>query len=551
MLHVIKQDKSDMPLRTQRCNDIIRTYKDECDKMEKKFTDNSSQSHTSFLSKLLAMSKQDIQLSEDVIKAYKILMNHVRKCSSGRMQYLSKCLLPGEADIGHTIEMEKTKEIYLEMQKSFSRMEEKLNESEESSRIDELVERKVNEEEEESKTNMYDWLDEESVEEEEVASGKYEWEHSGEDDTERPERVSRQNMRRQHRENIRKLREQVRESHESKLFEIRNNLARFGTFFSDNMEETIVGKKEEEMSLISFRHLDGLKFTLDQMKNTILYCKLHGDMFCNFITITSLIKSQESLSGVTTADCVNTLKRISTRNYLAEILRCRSSKFAMVHILLTDLKDYVLDNLDHLARIDPQLFCALTDVKGSFIPINEEKNITIETRPLFQLARQKPDKFQFIAGSVSKAIRRRIENNNSHLSFSEFKRVYNISSKAAQGVIKSGGSRAEITIPNDTPNQSHISIEMNESGITHYTILPCNLKGDGDTIQMPSRYRSTIEASASICITGVSLTSVDERAVAQRVMSYLYQNNNPVYTRSRIVVWQQEHHFGDFSFEYV
>lgn len=550
MLYVIKEDKSDMPLRTQRCNDIIRTYKDECDKMEKKFTDNPSQSHTSFLSKLLAMSKQDIQLSEDVIKAYKILMNHVRKCSSGRMQYFSECLLPGEADVGHTIEMEKTKEIYLEMQKSFSRMEEKLNESEESSRIDELVERKGNKEEE-SKTNMYDWLDEESVaEEEEVASGKYEWKHSGEDDTERPERVSRQNMRRQHRENIQKLREQVRESHESKLFEIRSNLTRFGTYFSDNMEETIVGKKGEEISLISFRHLDGLKFTLDQMKNTILYSKLHGDMFCNFITITSLIKSQESLSGVTTSDCVNTLKRMSTRNYLAEILRCPSSKFAMVHILLTDPKDYVLDNLDHLARIDPDLFCMLTQVKGSFIPINEENNVTIEKKPLFQLAQQKPDKFQFITGSVSKAIRRRMENNNSHLPFSELKKVYNISSQAAISVIKSGGSRAEITIPIDTPNQAHICIEMNESGITHNTILPCNLKEDGDSIQMHSRYQSTIEASASIYITGISLTSVSELA-AHRVTSYLYQNNNPVYTRSRIATWQQRHHFSDFSFEYV
>lgn len=540
-----------MPLRTQRCNDIIRTYKDECDKMEKRFNDNSSQSHTSFLAKLLAMSKQDIQLSEEVIKAYKILMNHVRKCSSGRMQYLAECLLPGEADIGHTIEMEKTREIYLEMQKSFSRMEEKLNESEESSRIDELIESKVNEEEEtkETKTNMYDWLDEEPVAEEEVTSG--ELAEQGELNTERPERVSRQNMRRQHRENIRKLREQLLESHESKLLEIRNNLTRFGTYFTDNMEEKIVGKKGEEISLISFRHLDGLKFTLDQMKNTILFSKLHGEMFCNFITMTSLIKSQESLSGVTTADCINTLKRISTRNYLAEILRCPSSTFTIIHILLTDPKDHVLDNLDHLARTDPLLFSMLTEVKGSYIPINEEKNITIETKPLFQLARLKPDKFQFIAGSVSKAIRKRMENTNSHLSFSEFKKVYNISSQAAQRVIKSGGSRAEITIPIDTPNQAHICIEMNESGITHYTILPCNLKGDGDTIQMHSRYRSTIEASASIYITGISLTGVTALAVPQRVMSYLYRNNNLVYTRSQISVWKETHHFGDFRFEYV
>ena len=518
--------------------------------MEKMSNDNPSQSHTSFLSQLLAISKQDIELSKDVIKAYRILMNHVRKCSSGRIQYLAECLLPGEADIGHAIEMEKTKEIYLEMQKSFSRMKEKLDESEQSRRIDELVEKKLNEQEK-ATTNMYDLLNDEEMGEEEPGSTRHVWEHSGKDDSEIQQRLSRQNVRRQHKENIRKLKEQVRETHDEKLSEIRNHMARFGTFFSNNMEEMVVGEKGEETGLITFRHLNGLVFTLDQMKNIILYSKLHSDIFCIFMTITYLIKSQESLSGVTTADCVNTLKRISTRNHLTEILRCRSSTFAISYILLTNPKDYVLDNLDHLARIDPYLFGMLDSVKGSMIPLNEENsNITIKQTPLFKIAQKKPNKFQFIVGAVSKAITSRIERNNSFLALNEFSRVYNVSSKIAVSILKSDGSRANITIPIDTPNQSYALVDVYEDGITYQLILPCNLKGNGDTVQMPSRYQSTVEASSSIYITGISWSSVEE-ADTHRVPTYLYQNNNPVYTRLRISNWHKIYHFSDFRFEYV
>lgn len=546
-----------MPLKTQRCNDIIHKYKDECGQMEKLSNDDPSQSHTSFLSKLLAISKQDIQLSEDVIRAYKILMNHARKCSSGRMQFASECLLPGEADIGHAIEMEKTKEIYLEMQKSFSRMMEKLDESEQSSRIDELVETKG-----ETKTNMYDWLDEEKVvdeeeadeREEEAGRTKAEWDdRGGEDDTERQGRVSRQNMRRQHRENIRKLREQIRESHDSKLLEIRNHMARFGVFFSDNMEQTFVGKKGEEICLITFRPFNGLVFTLDQMNSIISYSKLHAEIFCNFISMAYLIKSQESLSGVTTADCVNTLKRISTRNYLMEILRCPSCKEAIAFILLTNPSDHVLNNLDHLARIDPYLFCMLLWAKEWLIPFNEQKNIAIDTNPLFKICELKPPhKFQFVMGSISKALRTRIEKNeSSFLPSDEFNKVYNIVSKTALSMFKSGASTAGITIPIDTPNQTYANVHIYEDdGTRHQFILPCDLKEDNGTIQVPRRYQSIVDSSLMMYIPGISTSRVRERDTI-RVSTYLYKDDRILGTRSTTSTVHEYPDMSQYSVEFV
>ena len=538
-----------MPLRTATCNDIIAKYKFECGMMESLSNDDPSQSHASFLSKLLAISKQDVPLSEGVIRSYKELMNHTRRCSIGRVRYASDCLLPGEADIGHSVEIRKIQEIYLEMQKTFSRMKEKLHESEQSIRIDDLVEKRVNEEETET-SNIYDWLDEGNASEDEPESSIHEWEHSGEVDTERQKRVSRRNTRRQHKENIRQLKEQARESRDSKLFEIRNHMTMLGTFFSENMKETLVGERGEEISLIAFKNVDGLVFTLEQMKNIILYSKLHADLFCSFIIRTHVIKLKESLSGVTTADCINTLKRISTRSYLIQVLRCPSSAFVMNFLLLTNPKDHVLDNLDHLARIDPFLFSMLCWQESTKTPFNEENNVDIVTQPLFQIVRQKPDKFQFIVGTVSKAIRSRIEKTNSILPNKDFSKVYNLSSKVALSIIESGGSRAGITIPIDTPNQAHLAVEINEGGMTYEAVLPCNLKEDGDTIQVPRRYRPTVEGSGDMYVTGVSSAGV-RKGNKRPVATYLYQNDERVYGRATIGIWHEFFHFTDFRFEYV
>jgi hypothetical protein len=214
---------------TPYCDDIISKYKTDCGDMIRKsaatYPTLVSQSHTQFLIKLLAISKQDIELSPDVFASFKILMNHARDCSRGRLRFTAECVPSSQRDIGHEVENNRTREIYLEMHNSFSRMKQKLKESAESCRIDELL----SEEEggQEVRSNVYDWLNEgeekEEEEQEEEKSGAnpdaYDWEQT------RQERISKKQQHKRHRENIRLLQEQVRESRDSQLSDIRADLA--------------------------------------------------------------------------------------------------------------------------------------------------------------------------------------------------------------------------------------------------------------------------------------------------------------------------------------
>lgn len=523
--------------RSLRCDEIIRKYKTDCGDMIRvsnaSYPSLVSLSHTQFLTKLLAISKQDIELSPAVFASFKTLMNHARDCSRGRLRYTAECVPRSQRDIGHEIENNRTKEIYLEMQNSFKRMKEKLKASATSCHIDGLLQ----EEEEEIKSNVYDWLDEGDVKEEEEAKEEeelmYDWA------TQRQHRQERQEQKREHRrhrENIRLLLEQVRESRDSQLSDIRTHLKNFGSFFSDSMTEKTVGKKGEEENIIQFSNLRGLYFTFDQMTNIILYSKLHADMFINFIHSTYLIRRHESLTGVGTTDCITCLERISRRKYLAEILRFSQSQETMIYILFTSPEDSFLDNLDHLARVDPYVFDMLRYVRPAppARVLNEEKNVTTNESHLFELARQPPDRFQFILGSVSKAIAFAMEKRKSILSVDEFSKYFTISHRTALRIMASEGRRDGVSIPIDQPNQMMASIGAVKNGVWHNVLLRCTIKEDNRTFLMPEKFRSTVETAQDVYMTGFSTAFLECGKKMESREIELFQDGAPVKTVSRL-----------------
>ena len=535
---------------TPYCQDIISKYKTDCGKMIRASTASYptlvSLSHTQFLTKLLAISKRDIELSPEVLASFKTLMTHARDCSRGRLRFTAECVPMSKRDIGHGVENNRTKEIYLEMQKSFKRMKQKLKESAESCDIDEFLseeEEREEEEGEEVKSNVYDCLNEgeekEEEEQEEEKSGAdpatYDWEQI------RHERIAKKQQHKQHRENIRLLQEQVRESRDSQLSDIRMHLVNFGSFFADSMTVKSVGKKGEEENIIQFSNLGGgLYFTFDQMTNMILYSKLHADMFINFIYSMYLLRPHESLTGVTTTDCITCLERISARKYLAEIVRHPRSEKTMIYIILTAPEDSVLDNLDHLARVDPYVFDMLRYVSPALPErvLNKEKNVTIGESYLFKLARQPPDRFQFIVGSVSKAINFAIARSKSFLSMDDFSKYFHVGHKAALRIMASDGSRDDVVIPIDKPNQVIAVITAVKNDIWYDVLLRCLVKEDNSTFVMPEKFRSTIETAREVYITGFStayLRKEDKRGYKRfNADTNLRQNDTKVTTPTLI-----------------
>lgn len=537
-----------MAKRTPDCDEIISKYKTDCGNMIRASTASYptlvSQSHTQFLTKLLAISKQDIELSPEVFVSFKTLMNYARDCSRGRLRYTAWCVPPEERDIGHEIENTRTKEIYLEMRNSFSRMKQKLQESALSCRIDELLPKEEEEDEGgEVKSNMYDWLNEGDVKEEEEEEEKKEKSDADPDvnvtqqqEQARQERISKKQKHKQHRENIRLLQEQVRETRDSQLSDIRMHLVNFGSFFADSMTEKTVGKKGEEENIIQFSDLRGLYFTFDQMTNIILYSKLHADMFINFIHSTYLLRPHESLTGVTTTDCITCLKRMSARKYLAEILRLSQCQDIMIYILVTAPEDSLLDNLDHLARVDPYVFDMLRYVSPAPLAkvLNREKNVTIGESYLFELARQPPDRFQFILGKVSNAITFVMEKKKSFLSVEEFSKYFNVSHKAALRIMASGASRDGVTIPIDRPNQLIACITAAKNGIYYNVLLRCVVKEENSAFVMPKKFRSAIETAKDIYITDFCTAYLGKGNERINTNTTLRQNDTPVRTSTFI-----------------
>ena len=518
-----------------------------------------STSHTQFLTKLLAISKQDIELSPAVLASFKILMNYARDCSRGRLRYTARCVPPGQRDIGHEIENNRTKEIYLEMRISFSRMKQKLQESAESCRIDELLP----EEDQgvEVKSNMYDWLNEGDVKEEKEEEKEKEEKSDADSDVNvtqeleqaRQERIAKKQQHKQHRENIRLLQEQVRESRDSQMDEIRMHLVNFGSFFADNMTEKAVGKKGDKEYIIQFSNLNGLYFTFDQMTDIILYSKLHADMFINFIHSTYLLRQHESLTGVTTTDCITCLKRISARKYLAEIVRLPQCQYIIIYIFVTAPEDSVLDNLDHLARVDPYVFDMLRYVSPAPLPkvLNREKDVTIGESHLFELARQPPDRFQFILGKVSNAMTFAMEKKKSFLSVEDFSRFFNVSHKAALRIMASDGSRDGVTIPIDKPNQVITCISAVKNDVWYNVLLRCIVKEDKSTFVMPEKFRSAMQTAQDVYIGDFSTASLRKGNKIYNIDTTLRQNDKPVKTPTLVNrVTEHPFYYKDLTFEY-
>lgn len=532
-----------MPLQTKRCKELIRNYKTACNSMES--DKDEAQSHTKFLSNLLIISKQDIELSDEVVRAFRTLMYHVRKCSEGRIKYADECLNEKELDVGHAIEIERVNEIFVEMQKTFSRMKQRLDESEKTSRVDELVT------DQEMKSNRFDVLQEDDSDDpgdEKSASTNTEEEPVRVDDTDKKARVERQNKRNLHLDNIRKLKEQICLSQEAKIQDVIDHVSRFGTVFSQNMIVTTVKDQGKDVSVISFPFFARLNFTLDQMENILMYSKLREDIFFSFMSMTHRIKVTESLSGVTTADCVKTFERISTKNYLLEILRCPDMEHVLHRILITDSRDSVLENLDHLARVNPPLFSTLNSRSSTDqIELNKDKNVTMMKNDLFTLAENTQPDFQFIVEKVSTAWKNQVEKKGKPLLGTSFYKIFDISANAALAIIQAGATRGEMTIPIDMPNQMCLDVVLIDRFVHHVTIS-CYLSKHDKAIHVPARYQSMIEQSDRVYVPGISATFLLQEPRSKS--TYLYENNKEVFRNVQCVRVGSKDKYTTFNFTY-
>lgn len=265
---------------------------------------NASQSHTSYLKELLLFAKQDIPSGTN-LNDYKVLMSHAQKCSNGRIQYLNECISETEADEGHAVEIQKMKEICWEMRKSVSRLEDTL------------------------------------IEKESEEDKMYKFERS----KERPEEKEERKKRRQHHEYVMEWYREIRgifaASNEERVAEILTQVASMGKIFADNFCSETTGKVMEETSLIYFRNIRSIAFTLWEIQDVITYCKLHSEIFGVFLVSTSIIKTNEKALGLDITSCIKMLKKISERTSLFEILRCP----VLLHLF--DPSDEELDNMDN------------------------------------------------------------------------------------------------------------------------------------------------------------------------------------------------------------
>lgn len=548
-----------MAKRNPDCFDILTKYKAECGNMirvsKATYPHLASPSHTQFLSKLLEISKQDIELSPEVLASFKTLMNHARDCARGRLKFTTECVPHGERDIGHEIENKRMKEIYLEMQNSFSRMKQKLRDSAESCRIDELLsEEKEEEREEEARPNLYDWLDEGEEEEEEEKKeeeGKKETkeEAGGEEEQKvhsdttqrqvvqtRRKRSSKKKQHARHKENIQLLQEQVRETRVSVLDDIRMHLEGFDPFFINNMTEKTVGRQGERQTILQFRDLDGLYFTLDQMKDILVYSEVTADLFSNFMYSLYLLRPHESLTGVTTTDCITFLERISERPYLAEILTLPYQWRTMLYILLSAPQNSVLDNLNHLARIDPYVFNMLkyTSPARTSEVFNREKNVVIGISWLYKLAEQPSADFQYIVGKVSNAIAFAMKKKQSMFTVADFSKYFDVAYGAAISIMESGGRREDLSIPIDKPHQLLAVIDSKKDDVLYHTLVRCTVEMDSSVFIMPERFRPAMESAINVQLADLSRAFIKRDDQLHDMCLDLKQNGTWIFTRTRI-----------------
>lgn len=395
-----------MVIKTKLCNDIYSRYKKACTDMEINSGVDRSGSHTSVLWKLLELSRsKPIVFDNDIISNFKILKTNTKNCMEGRLRFLARCVPKGEEDIEHAIEIEKVKKIYLEMKTWWDRLRQKVRDTEEE--VEEVEEFKEElEVDEAGNPNMYAYIEDEieDIEVEEEEKHKEE-EHEPRETLQR--RFQRRLHKDIHRENVRRLREQFEETNDEKIAHTLSQLETFDLFFHDNAR--IKNKKNQQ--LISFEHVPGLEFSLDQMADIAMAVKLHSEIFTFFILTTSLIRSNRKFHGVSVSDCVISMKRISQRKNLLEMMRFHCCMIVMSYIFLLSPRDEVLDNLDYVAKFDSLLFTILMYLGGDdpFQVIDEKNGISTYKSKLIEVAEKPEHEFKFIITLMKQVLDERLK----------------------------------------------------------------------------------------------------------------------------------------------
>lgn len=537
-----------MPKVTPHCTELIRNYKKECNLLETAANlQNPDLSHGQVLRQILVISKRGIplrQMNQDAIKSFKTLLYHARKCYRGRLRYLNECLFEGEADIGHAVELEKIRNIYLAMEKSFAQVRRTLDETE----SDAVFEERRAVHSARGSESMWTAFEDEDSDSDPSDGGVTETKHSESKETTEKQRARVQRSK-QHRENLRLLKESLCQTRESKLADLQDYMNLFGSFFSDNMQEVHDGSDEVRVQFEPFRNLF---FTADQLKRVVFACKFMADMFHNFIFVAFIIRRQGDALGIHTGDCINALERVASRTYLFAIFRIPFSKFysLFAYLVVRPPEDLVLDNLDHLARVDPMIFLMLSQITE----LEEVAKDMKAGRPnlMFELAKRPTHEFQFIVGTVSKSLSSKLRRGDLYLELTEFEEMYKTTLSLANAFLERGRTN-HITIPLANPDQKLCYINKTNNGLVYTFVFPVlvteNEDGGKNKIQLPTMFEPVVTRS-ELYILDVSYMFVKERRNKHNFCFFLKYGEEE-YVRSDFAMYGKGSKSSDFSIEYI
>ena len=515
-----------MPIISERCKNIRKHYKIQCKEMEKLSNIASFSSFTyDFLPKLLVIAKKDIDIDEGIIESYKTLMEHTEQCSNRRLQFLNECIVSGENDQVHADIITQTKEIHLEMKESFSRLE------------------KVIKSTEAQEVSAFEWLNDSPL--------------TTETDEEKEIRRERRRIHEQRLSTFHRLRAATERDNDTRLEQMRRYMTGFGSFFVDNFDTKKVCISGNERILVNFKGTYNTAFTLKQIEDVVTYSRLHSEIFYQFIAMMTFITANPNL-GVNIQSCIDILEKVSKKKYLVNILRCPSCVQVLDSILLSDQSDQMLDNLDHLARIDPYLFSILAKKSNKPVIRNHEKNISqILHLITFMAIDQNTENFSFSMGVLSKFLTGYVKKNGRALTLDEFNAVFINAMKTANSIIENNMDRSSITIPMVLPTQRVVNVYDNLSDeYDRGIVVECfidEVEGDDRYIvKFPVRYKTTIESSSYIYIPSISSSVVvEDNVVKNHIPLDIHEKGVIMTSRKKFSINYSKRHYSKYTIEYI
>lgn len=281
--------------------------------------------------------------------------------------------------------------------------------------------------------------------------------------------------------------------------------------------------------------------TMDFISPTIILRLL---VVCNFF-------SNKKDAGISPRKCISTMKMISTRETLMNILEMPTMSSFIDMLLVSDLSDHQINNLEYLAKMDPFSFQVMTRSSERLV----FGNITMDISVIIKHAKMPRDVFRFLISNITKGLRNYISSNVTDIEkFTDVKTIPHdeLHVKSESEIAKSTPygrlnfiSRQMIQLTEKTHAiTKEFRPQVNMGGCVAEVVLgdlnfiiPIEINvSDGNKINVGIQelYKPLYDNSNKVYISKLSKSHIVKRENRTRVSGSKFDNGDDAYTRINI-----------------